>query len=121
MCIRDSLFSILRSLGMPCSSQSQGAFFHRLSDQAIHSFLFCRSCRSLFETTDDPLDLLRRYAGGDVNGYPAVHDLVEITGEGFPIGLDAVTFAMLGAILLEDRAFQRRHRLAFACLLYTSD
>ena len=45
---------------------------------------------------------------------PSVHNFVEIAGEGFPIGLDAMTFAMLDAVLLEDRAFQGCHRLAFA-------
>ena len=90
------------------------ALFHRLGDEPIHLLLFGGIGRPFFEAANHALYLLRRNTGGDVDRDPAAHHCVEIAGKGFPVGFDAVAFAMLGAVLFQDRAFQRRHRLAFA-------
>src|SRR5581483_10512078 len=110
----DDLAGILRSLGVPRGGEPERALFHRLGHQAIHFFLLRRAGRPLLEAADHAFHLLRRDAGGDVDRHAAAPDRVEISGEGFPVGLDAVAFAVLGPIFLEDRSFERRHGLALA-------
>ncbi len=67
-----------------------------------------------FKAAYHPLDLLRRDAGGHIDRSPVLHQPVEVIGEGFPVGLDAVALSVLEPIFFEDGAFQRRHGLALA-------
>src|SRR5262245_28080758 len=109
----NNLFRTLRPFGVPRRGETERAFFHRLSDQPIHFLLLRRIGRALLKTANHALHLLGRNTGSDIDGNTAAPDRVEVARERRPIRFDAVSLAVLEAILLQDRALEGRHRLAF--------